>query len=141
MIDAPGMEQPVILLVDNDEGAKGKGGIYNAMKEVLGEKPDGKKPFYYLNNNLYVVPTPLTDDGKDTMIESFFDPRVLATKLKGMSFNPSGKDLNKKTEYGKYEFAKQVVNKNKNKIGFDGFKPILDNIALVLDEHYKAAAT
>jgi len=43
-----GKKHPVIILVDNDDGSKG-------VKKILKEK-DYTKPFYYFDENLYVVP-------------------------------------------------------------------------------------
>ena len=139
-ISAPHSKFPVILFTDNDSGAKGNGGIYQKIKPALGDKPDGKDPFYILGENLYVVPTSLKPDGGDTVIEDFFDDDVKATKLGGKSFNPTKHRFDSRTEYGKYVFAEQVVRKNQDKINFDGFEPILDRIQLVIEEHLKKLA-
>jgi hypothetical protein len=79
-----------------------------------------------------VVPTP----GKGTMIENFFDPSLLATKLDGKSFNPLA-DVDTNTQYGKKIFAERVVQPNQATIDFDGFQGILQRFVAVI-EHHKA---
>ena len=69
-IRAVGQKHPVILLIDNDDGAKG---LYGYAKNIKKSKIDPASPFIHVNMNLYIVPTPLTDAGKDTMIEDFFN--------------------------------------------------------------------
>jgi retron-type reverse transcriptase len=125
---------PVIVLVDNDDGAKS---IYGYLKNALKLKspPDAKLPYFHVAKNLYVVPTPLTADGKGTMIEDFFPGSVLDTKLNGKSFNPQNEGLDLKKEYGKSHFALHVVKKNEATIDFSGFKPILKRIEEAIDHH------
>jgi len=133
-IAAPGKKQPVILLIDNDEGAKG---IYGYVKNLPKSKGDSKATFIFVTENLYIVPTPLTHDGKNTMIEDFFEESLKNTKLNGKTFNPSDKGFNSKKQYGKNYFAKHVVKENQATIDFSGFKPILERIEAVLDYHSK----
>jgi RNA-directed DNA polymerase len=135
-IGAEGMKHPVVLLVDNDDGATGKGGIYAAIKDVTkGAKPDGTQPFYAVKRNLYVVPTPLGAGAKSTMIEDFFDPALLKTKLGGKTLNLGNKGFDGKTEYGKYLFGEYVVKPEQDKIDFKGFRPILDRIVEAIEKH------
>lgn len=129
---APGKLHPVIVLIDNDDGAPP---IYNTIKELTGAKPTGTEPFIHVAGNLYVVPTPLLA-AKQSMIEDFFDAATLATVLKGKSFNPVNK-FDPKTNYGKADFAYKVVQPNADKIDFTGFKAILDRFVDVIDEHLK----
>lgn len=133
-IAAPGKKQPVILIIDNDDGAKG---IYSYVKNLTKSPVDPKSPFIFVTENLYIVPTPLTHDGKSTMIEDFFEAGLKETKLNGKTFNPSDKGFNSKTEYGKNFFAKHVVKKKQATIDFSGFKPILERIEAVLNDHSK----
>lgn len=133
-IAAPGKKQPVIMLIDNDAGAKG---IYNSVENLTKSSVDPKALFIFVTENLYVIPTPRTHDDKDTMIEDFFEPSLKETKLSGKTFNPSDKDANSKTEYGKNHFAKYVVKKQQTQIDFNGFNPILERIEAVLSEHSK----
>lgn len=138
-LQAPVKPNPTILLVDNDDGAKGVFGyLKNAMK--LAASPDGSDTFYCLSKNLYVVATPSLPPAKGSAIEDFFPKYVLDTKLGGKSFNPKNEGLNLKTEYGKSHFATHVVKKNEASIDFTGFKPILDRLEAVIS-HHSAKAT
>jgi hypothetical protein len=67
-----GAQQPVILLVDNDDGAKGKGGIYNTIKDITKTMVMGTEPFVHVTGNLYLVATPLKPGAVQSMIEDFF---------------------------------------------------------------------
>jgi hypothetical protein len=127
-ISAPGLQYPIIILIDNDCGAKT---IFSILKHITKIPIDGTEPFYFVEPNLYVVPTPKNGSGGDTMIEDFFNVSVRNTKINGKRFNAKD-NLNKQTEYGKYIFAKQVIQKNQQSIDFSGFKPILDRINYVL---------
>jgi retron-type reverse transcriptase len=132
---APGMQQPVIILIDNDDGAKKVYSVVNNLN--AGRQASREDPFSYVNRNLYVVPTPLTASGKATRIEDFFARSVRAIKLRGKKFNPSKKGFDNKTEYGKYLFAEQVVKKRESGISFGRFEPILATFEAVLKEHKK----
>jgi hypothetical protein len=128
---APSGKQPVVMLIDSDDGAEG---IYGALKNVTKAKAkvDGKGPHYFVTNNLYIVPTPFKK-GKGTTIETFFEASVKKTKLNGKSFNP-GKEP-KPNEYGKATFAEHVIAKNQDKISFDGFREILSRIEGVIADY------
>lgn len=133
-IKTMGRKQPVILIIDNDDGAKG---IYGYLKNLKKSPVDPLSPFIFVRENLYIIPTPLTQDGKSTMIEDFFEEGLKETKLNGKTFNPSEKGFDQKTQYGKKIFAKHVVKKNKATINFKGFSPILERIEAVLDDYSK----
>lgn len=130
---------PVIVLIDNDDGAKS---VYGYLKNALKLKsaPDAKLHYFHVAKNLYVVPTPLTTDGKGTMIEDFFPGSVLDTKLNGKSFNPENEGLDLKKEYGKSHFASHVVKKNEATIDFSGFKPILGRLEEAIAHHATTVA-
>jgi len=51
---APGMKQPVILMIDNDNGAAP---VYNSIAKLTGKKPTGAESAIHVVANLYVVPT------------------------------------------------------------------------------------
>ena len=131
-ITASDKKHPVILLIDNDDGAKG---IYSHIKSIKKTEADPKSQFIFVTENLYVVPTPLTHSGERTTIEDFFDPSLKDVKIKGKSFQPKDKGFDSKTEYGKYLFAKLVVQKNQATIDFSSFNPILERIEGVLDDY------
>lgn len=129
---APGMQHPVIVLIDNDQGA-------NAIYSLIGQlkkspKPTGLENFIHLDGNLYVVPTPVGPKNAPSMIEDFFDLKTRSMQLKGKSFDPSN-DYETATHYGKSDFAHKIVQPNATSIDFTNFKPILDRFVEVIDAH------
>ncbi|AUM73772.1 retron Ec67 family RNA-directed DNA polymerase/endonuclease [Paracoccus jeotgali] len=131
-----GFISPVILLVDNDQGSRD--GLWGAIKTTSGSKKnvDGKKKFYHVTKNLYVIPTPKLAGGKDSMIEDFLPPAVVSQVLGGKTFNPDEKTFDKKKHYGKRILAEKV-SKDQATINFDAFSPILDIMEEILD-HFSA---
>ncbi len=124
-------KKPVIVLIDND---KGSSGVFASIKQKTKEsKVDGSKEFYYLGKNLYVVVIPKID-GKDTMIEDYFDQTVLDTKLGNKKFSKSNQ-FNPKSQYGKHIFANEVVKKNSKTINFGRFSSILDRITQAIKDY------
>lgn len=126
---APISNKPVIVLVDNDSGAKT---IYSLIKQMTASSVavSGDQPFYYLTQKLYVVPTPKDPAGKDSKIEDLFPQWLLDTELKGKKFNAENVEL-RDHEYGKHYFAEYVVKPNKSKIDFSGFDALLSNLSSV----------
>lgn len=131
---APGQQHPVIVLVDNDSGAKP---IFGACSGILKKTVKGDEPFYHLGGNLYVVPTPKGNGGVDTMIESFLPPKWLKEKLNGKSLNLDNTKLDTKTEYGKSLFSEHVIKKNKAKVDFSAFEPLLENLEAAIEDYSK----
>lgn len=131
-IKAPAPKHPVIILIDNDAGAKD---IYGAISGITKKpRPVGNEPFIYIAGNLYVVPTPLTPTGGPTAIEDFFDEATLKEKL-GIKTFSRAKKLDETKEYGKTAFAREVIDKKALTIDFDRFSLILDRVAMVI-AHY-----
>ena len=132
-------ENPVIIVLDNDDGFKKIEGalkkVYKALSypRTLGKKEFKKSDFIHVIHNLYIIVTPL-DAGKDTAIEDLFDNAALSEKVSGKIFNPKNNRDNSK-EYGKEIFAQQVVKAKKSTINFDGFKPLLNRMVEVI-QHY-----
>lgn len=123
---------PVIFLIDNDSGAKQ---IFSTIKRIKKSTTniDGSEPYYFIKDNLYVIPTP-KNSSKDTSIEDFFAPSILATKLGGKEFSRSD-SFDNSTQYGKHIFAEHVIKKNATTIDFSGFDSILERIAMVINQH------
>lgn len=129
------LKHPVIVLIDNDGGAK------SLFKEVnkqygLSISVTSKEPFYFITDNLYLVKTPENGKSTGTCIEDLFDDSTRATKINGKSFNPS-KSFESNSEYGKVVFAEQVVRANAETLNFAGFTQLLQRIVAVI-EHYKS---
>ncbi len=127
------MRHPVILVLDNDDGAKV---IFSTIKQNYRIKinHDGTHGFYHVTHNLYLVKTPHVGKKKKTCIEDMFEPSLLKTELKDKKLNLDKPDPAK--EYGKHIFAEKVVRPNAAKLKWDGFEPLLQRISDVLD-HYK----
>lgn len=127
-----GKRHPVIILIDNDSGANQ---IYSTIRSATKSKDtiDGSQPYYFIRENLYIVPVPILG-GKSTAIEDFFEKKVLDTQLNGKKFSRTDK-FDAATQYGKHFFAEHVVKKDWKNINFDGFSAILDRIEQVLIVH------
>ena len=125
---------PVIMLLDNDEGAKD---IFAVIKQNYGLeiKPSSTEPFFHITDNLYVVMTPHVGKKVKTCIEDLFEPALLKEKLSGKTLNLGTPDT--ATEYGKHIFAEKVVRPKAASLKWDGFAPLLQRISDVLD-HYVA---
>ncbi|MFZ5691491.1 MAG: hypothetical protein ACOY5F_09560 [Pseudomonadota bacterium] len=90
---------------------------------------DGSDPFYFVYENLYVVPVPKKDRAFIAM-EELFEPNVLDTKLDGKKLDLTNKEPDGKKFYSKNRFSIDVVQKNQSTINFGGFRPLLDAIDL-----------
>ena len=131
-VGTTGMDHPVIILADNDSGLAS---IESGAKDVGCSKIDKSKPFTHLGLNFYVVPTPLGPKGEDTMIEDFFEKKILAEKIGNRTFHPSNKGFDNTKNYTKAWFAEKVVLKKQGSINFSGFEPMLKAIASVIVDY------
>jgi len=129
---APTPAHPVIIVIDNDSGAKSVYATISGITKV--KKPTGLEPFIHVIGNLYVVPTPPIGSKASTDIEDFFDAATLSVPLNGKKFNK--KDNDSDTEYGKAIFATTVVAKNSATIDFSGFDPLLLRIVDAIIHYY-----
>ena len=133
-LKAPGGYQPIILLVDNDEGAKDIFGFAKGMNKEFDPK---FHPFVHLFRNLYLIATPLTPDKPlATTIEDFFTDEIKQELVDGKPFDPK-KAHEDHTSYGKVIFAHSVVRPNADKIDFSNFKQLLLNISAAIEYHRK----
>ena len=129
---APGLTNPVIILVDNDDGMKD---IIGAIKSILKKSFPAVQPlYYYLGFNLYVVPTPLIAASSKSAIEDFFDKATRDMKVDGKSFDPACKE-DTGVHYGKTVFAHKVVRANAETIDFSGFEPLLKILEQIILDH------
>ena len=126
-----GGTQPVIILVDNDEGAKV---FFSTLGSITKTKVSGTDPFYYVYANLYAVPIPPTGNPV-TAIEGLFDPALLDTIYDGKKLDLTNKEPDGSKFYSKHTFAKSVVRPNQNKIDFKGFESLLIAIDQVLTDY------
>ncbi|MEY4507036.1 MAG: hypothetical protein RL297_1614 [Pseudomonadota bacterium] len=133
-IKALAPKHPVIILVDNDSGAKD---IYGAICGITKKpRPTGSEQFIHIVGNMYVVPTPLGAGGAKTAIEDFFDAKTLGEKLGSKTFSRDQKFDDTK-HFGKAAFAREIVEKNAASIDFMGFSDILDRVVAVMIDYAK----
>ena len=129
---------PMIVLVDNDSGATGKGKVYDTVESLTEPtyKPTGHEQFIHVYRNLYVVATPLLG-AKSSCIEDLFQKKDKV--YMGKTFEP---DCEKDTDkvFGKGTFAYKVVVPQANSIDFINFKELLEAVAAVMDHRSKALA-
>lgn len=130
---APGAYEPVIVVLDNDDGAKD---IFNYIKGVFKIPNPATEPFIHLEKNLYVVPVPLAGGAKAMAIEDLFPSSVTGTLVDGKSFNPDEKTKGP-SHYGKVVFAHKVVRPSAATIDFSNFKQLLLNISAAIEAHRK----
>jgi len=138
---------PVIIILDNDEGFNGLLNILvqgrycvdkddkKEVKDCIREQANG---YWHLTHNLYLILTPISKAGStfvDTNMESLFPQDVLNWKVGNKRFNNSN-NPSKPDEYGKLIFAKTIKN-NSAVVSFDGFKPIFNAIAAILNDYIK----
>lgn len=126
-------QHPVIVLADNDSGAKATFGVVKKAGNM--SFLDGSAPYYYICRNLYIIFIQKID-GKDTTIEDLFDKSVRETELNGKKFSGSDK-FDAKTEYGKHLFAEYVIKPKQEEIDFSKFDSILKSIVDVLADFEK----
>lgn len=133
---AAGQTQPVIIILDDDEGAKE---IKSTLKNKLSIKyVGGKDDFYHVVDNLYVIFTP-NKTSSDKMMEDLFGDDALKQELGGKKFEPNSKKFDNTKHYGKDRFASQIVAKMRDTLDFSGFKPLIKRIVKV-QEHYQKLA-
>ncbi len=131
----PTMKRLVIILCDNDQGAKD---VFNVAQKLASERAGkiaGKKvsvkidistnkKFYRLSKNLYLVKIPNGQPpNQERAIEALFSNRLLNIKVSGKSF--AGKN---NLNLGKEAFAQEVVLKKAQNTDFIGFAVLLNRI-------------
>lgn len=126
-------QQPVILLIDNDQAGKK---FYGMIQNYSGKKVvTGLEEFHHLRANVYVVFTPITKEGDSSTIEDLFEQKLLETIHEGKKFNPSNKKLDDATEYGKWVFATHIVRPHVAKVNFSKFDDLLGSLEAAIKDH------
>ncbi|SES30997.1 RNA-directed DNA polymerase [Vreelandella subterranea] len=125
-------KNPVILVLDNDAGPKD---LLNHLVKKVKSCPDDiavlkSGGYIHLFHNLYLILTQLNAGGKDSAMEDLFDAETLSTVIDGKTFSPA-KHIDVSKHYGKHIFSTKVVRANKEKINFDKFKYIFNEIERV----------
>ncbi len=125
-----GKKHPVIMIVDNDDA--GRKVLKECKKFVSGKKVSAA---HHIEENLYLIELPLVAGSTDTVMEDYFDKTVLGTKLGGKTLSLSNGKIDDTKEYGKDYFARYVVKANQDRIIFDAFKPLFNEITNVVKVH------
>jgi hypothetical protein len=134
---APHKKKPVIIFLDNDDGAKG---VLSMIKKNFDITISGTESFVHICHNLYIILTPLTSTGKATAIEDFFPKNVRDEKLSGKTFNTGRKKkFDPAIHYGKAPFAEKVVAAKRTTIDFSKFAPILDRLSQAIGDYAQKA--
>lgn len=121
---------PVIILIDNDDGAKN---IFSIIKSNNDNKTPvyGEENYYHVAYNLYVVAIPKLNN-KSTAIEDLFDQDLLKKEISGKTFNKNN-NYDSKYHYGKYVFSKKIILPAWKEIDFSNFEMVLNRIQSVID--------
>jgi RNA-directed DNA polymerase len=130
-------QHPTILIVDNDSGPEK---LFKHLSSLLKTKVDGSDLFYFVYENLYVVPVPKVR-GAFTAMEQLFENTVLDEKLDGRTLDLTNKEADGKKFYSKNEFSIEIVQKKQASIKFHGFKPFLNAIVAVQKDYASRVAT
>ena len=125
-----GLEQPTIVVVDNDDAGRGVVTYAQGIARNQGLPIFADLDYTFVRPNLYVVRTPPVTDVKNPVIEHLFSERLLNAKLGGKTLTLSNKAVGE-YEYGKMYFAKYVVPLAEPD-DFLGFQPLLDTLVDVL---------
>ncbi len=132
---------PVIMILDNDSGSDGSGGIFSILNgksfpNITSSKDALRnKEWLWVIQNLYIIFTPL-NGAKDSSMEDLFDKETLDIKLGNKVFNKTNKPCTE-NQYGKEAFATGVVLKQRENIDFSGFSLIFNSIVKII-EHYNS---
>jgi RNA-directed DNA polymerase len=127
---AVGLQYPVMLLVDNDDGA---GKIKGIVREITKSAPLASESFTRIIGNLYLVLTPPKADGGQSNIEDCFPEQVKAVRLNNKSFSAEN-HYNIEKQFGKAIFS-QYVDANAANIDFNGFRGILARLDAAIAAH------
>lgn len=130
---APGLFEPVIILLDNDSGLSD---IFDVVRQLTRRNPKKTDRFIPVFGNLYLVLTPLTGNNPDSVIEDAFDAQTRGTILGGKTFNPAS-NADSARHYGKQIFS-EYIRENAPKINFADFDEILERFDQVVDYHARA---
>ncbi len=128
---------PVLMIVDNDLGSNG---LFKHISKILGKAATGDDPFYYIFENLYVIPVPKSG-AAPAAIEDLFDPALLKRTIDAKEFDRSGKEKDTSKWYSKFDFATKIVKPERTKLDFSKFEPLLAAILNSQEDFAKRRST
>lgn len=127
---APGKQNAVILVVDNDQAGHG---VYQTIGKLTKKKVSTTTDFVHVAGNLYAVLTPLKAGAQTSIIEDCFADVVLKVNLGGKTFDPNN-NYDSAAHFGKHILS-GYVRDNASKIDFSGFEPLLERISAAIVAH------
>lgn len=130
-------QMPVVLLFDNELESKRPLRKFLSEQKFSDVQMDELKNNLYLkaieNGNLYLLTNPLVLDKKECEIECLFSEDTLKYQIDGKSLCLKD-DYDVEKYYGKNIFS-QYISSNFEHIDFNGFRPILDTLNLIIKSH------
>ena len=138
-----GKEYPVIILVDDDDAGRGVVKSATKLRDDIrhAKKITKSRTIGYMFENLYVLN--VNNIGNDfskgfSVIEDLFkeDAFKIGKEIMG------GRELTKSNDsfdvskfYSKMDFSEKVIKENFKNIDFSDFKPLIDSIDLIIQNH------
>lgn len=114
---------PVIILVDND---KASGELRKRVMKKHGLKNGDPVPvFSHYVDNLYVF---FVGEKDGDSIEDLYEEKWRNEKIENKTFSRNNDGYDKEKEYGKMEFALNIIRENESKVDFSAFKKLFDPI-------------
>ncbi|PYE41238.1 retron Ec67 family RNA-directed DNA polymerase/endonuclease [Psychrobacter fozii] len=130
----PEVQNPVIILVDDDDGSAD---LLMKLEKVKKDKliKVVRKDFYHIDNNLYLIFLPRINS-TDTDIESFYSKEVIDIPRNGLYFEKSNLSNNKRN-YSKKVFATEIIPRNQELVDWSKFDQIFEKVQLAI-EHFQS---
>lgn len=126
-------KNPVIWIFDNEIANKDKPicKFINGVKLTEYKKECLKSSQQtLLHDNLFLLTNPLSNGAEECEIEDLFSEDVLKKEINGKTFCRD-KKVDPEKYYGKEIFSNFIVNEYE-RIDFENFKPMLDNLTLIV---------
>lgn len=142
------MQQPVILLFDNELKDKSDKPVKKFMGTIKTDKKDKKQAkeeavqrektlqkelYLQLVGNLYMQIVPLAHSKQSCEIEDLFSETVLNTEIAGRKFDRTGKE-DKTKFYNKDIFSKYILS-HYEEIDFSSFIPLFDTLKKIIKDY------
>lgn len=129
----------VMLVFDNELSVKespvfkflGKWSLKDQMEKLQENR------LLHIQDNMYMVVTPLVSDYEYTDIEMLFDKEIQDMEINGRKLDKTGKK--DKEKYFNKDIFSHYIMKNYEKISFDNFRPMLDDIRRIVELYRKEA--
>lgn len=129
----------VMLVFDNELSVK-ESPVFKflgkwSLKEQMEKLQENR--LLHIQDNMYMVVTPLVSDFEYTDIEMLFDKEIQDMEIDGRKLDKTGKK--DKEKYFNKDFFSHYIMKNYEKISFDNFRPMLDDIRRIVELYRKEA--